>query len=115
MPEHGLHGNRVDGDDGVEIHPSKTQAGAKGFLATLQALLHQVPSVIVQGIPTVERAVVEKLMKDDKSVLHAACAFVHPGCRPNKVSLSIFSTPVFNFVKGKSFVQVIQASASHRG
>lgn len=69
VPEHGLHGNRVDGDHGVEIHPSKAQAGGKGYLSTLQSLLQQVPSVIVQGIPTVERAVVEKLVKDEKSVL----------------------------------------------
>ena len=57
-------GDRVDGDDGVEIHPPKT-AGGQGYLTTLQSLLQQVPNVIVQGIPTVERAVVEKKTKED--------------------------------------------------
>lgn len=73
--ELGLCGHRVDGDDGVEIHPPKA-AGGKGYLATLQSLLQQVPSVIVQGIPTVERAVVEKKTKEDgRSVSRAsACA-----------------------------------------
>ena len=54
----------MDGDDGVEIHPPKT-AGGQGYLTTLQSLLQQVPKVIVQGIPTVERAVVEKKTKED--------------------------------------------------
>ena len=57
----------MDGDDGVEIHPPKT-AGVQGYLATLQSLLQQVPNVIVQGIPTVERTVVEKDEKDGRSL-----------------------------------------------
>ena len=55
---------RIDGDDGVEIHPAHSTAG-KGFLASLQSLLQVVPDVIVQGIPTVERAVISKDEKDN--------------------------------------------------
>ena len=64
-------GDRVDGGDGVEIHPPKS-AGVQGYLATLQSLLQHVPNVIVQGIPTVERAVVlvvEKKTKEDSRSL----------------------------------------------
>ena len=53
---------RVAGSDSVEIHPAPT--GGKGILITLQLLLQQVPQVIVQGIPAVDRAVVNK---DDKT------------------------------------------------
>lgn len=55
---------RLDGEEGVEIHPAHSSAG-KGFLASLQALLQLVPDVIVQGIPTVERAVISKDEKDN--------------------------------------------------
>ena len=57
--ERGSWGARVDGDDGVEIHPPKTAVGGKGYLVSLQALLQQVPGVIVHGIPTVERTVLK--------------------------------------------------------
>ena len=65
-------GHRVDGDDGVEIHPPKA-AGGKGYLATLQSVLQQVPNVIVQGIPSVERAVVEKKTKEDGRSVSRPC------------------------------------------
>ncbi len=52
---------RVSGSDSVEIHPAA--AAGKGILNTLQLLLQQVPDVIVQGIPAVDRAVVNNLGK----------------------------------------------------
>ena len=70
--EYGLCGDRVDGDDGVEIHPPKI-AGVQGYQASLQSLVQQVPNVIVQGIPTVERAVVEKKTKDDGRSISRPC------------------------------------------
>lgn len=73
-------GHRVDGDDGVEIHPPKA-AGGKGYLATLQSLLQQVPSVLVQGIPSVERAVVEKKTKEDGRLVSRPCGCTAPTYR----------------------------------
>jgi hypothetical protein len=55
---------RVSGGDSVEIHPA--QAAGKSILNTLQLLLQQVPQVIVQGIPAVDRAVVNKDEKTGK-------------------------------------------------
>ncbi|DBB09251.1 hypothetical protein WJX82_001205 [Trebouxia sp. C0006] len=55
---------RVSGGDSVEIHPAK--AAGKSILITLQLLLQQVPQVIVQGIPAVDRAVVNKDEKTGK-------------------------------------------------
>ena len=63
---------RIDGDDGVEIHPAHSTAG-KGFLASLQSLLQMVPDVIVQGIPTVERAVISKDEKDNNRSAAMPC------------------------------------------
>jgi len=80
----------VDGDDGVEIHPAKA-AGGKGYLATLQSLLQLVPSVIVQGIPTVERAVVEKKTKEDgRSVCRAgACTALSLSCMVEQLCIEL--------------------------
>ena len=53
----------------MEIHPAA--AAGKGILTTLQLLLQQVPDVIVQGIPAVDRAVVNT-KQNDKG--RSACA-----------------------------------------
>lgn len=90
--------HRIDGDDGVEIHPGKA-VGAKGYLATLQSLLQQVPGVIVQGIPTVERAVVEKTSEGGRSVLpaYAACCIgSHQPMVSRMAALSIIHTLCVN-------------------
>ena len=49
------------GDAGeVEIHPSVEGSGRVTLLFQLQSLMQVLPDVIVQGIPTVERAIVNK-------------------------------------------------------
>ena len=69
-------GCRVSGNDCVEIHPAKA-AGKVGMLTSLQLLLQRVPDVIVQGIPAVDRAVINKVKakgkKGDRSDLVHIC------------------------------------------
>ena len=67
----------MSGNDCVEIHPAKA-AGKMGMLTSLQLLLQRVPDVIVQGIPAVDRAVINKVkaksdQKGDRSDCLYAC------------------------------------------
>lgn len=44
----------------MEVHPPHADSSRAPLLYQLQSLLQQLPDVIVQGIPSVERAIVNK-------------------------------------------------------
>ena len=59
---------RIDDYGDVSIHPPPDEKGRVPLLFQLQVLMQMVPEVIVQGIPSIERAIVNK--NKDRCQLH---------------------------------------------
>lgn len=51
---------RTDEFGGVSVHPPAEEKGKVPLLFQLQSLMQMLPNIIVQGIPTIERAIVNK-------------------------------------------------------
>ncbi len=51
---------RIDDYGDVSVHPPADEKGKVPLLFQLQVLMQMVPEVIVQGIPSIERAIVNK-------------------------------------------------------
>ena len=51
---------RIDEFGVVSVHPPAEEKGKVPLLFQLHSLMQMLPDVIVQGIPTVERAIVNK-------------------------------------------------------
>lgn len=53
--------DRVDEFGSVSVHPPAVEKGKVPLLFQLQILMQMLPEVIVQGVPTIERAIVNKV------------------------------------------------------
>ena len=62
--------------DEVEVHPPADEKGKVPLLFQLESLMQKLPEVIVQGIPTIERAIVNKV----KDKCASGPASQPPGC-----------------------------------